>query len=91
MRSPRSLEFAKMVNYVSPDYLQPLSTTTVLPAATLKAIQEIEQQFALPTEKLQEIVDRFLWEFAQGLSQSENDHAFMYAIHQACEGNRREI
>ena len=65
--------------YTSPDYLQPLSTTTPLPPATLAAIQEIEQQFALPTEKLQEIVDRFLWEFEHGLASSENSHTFLCA------------
>lgn len=54
---------------MSPPYLLPLNNTVELPEKTQAALDEIEQQFDLPTKKLEEIVEQMLWEFGKGLSE----------------------
>lgn len=54
---------------MSPPYLLPLNNTVELPAHYQAALNEIEQQFDLPTKKLEEIVEQMMWEFGKGLSE----------------------
>lgn len=63
-----------MPAYESPPYLLPLQTSIVdIPEPTLAALRDIETQFDLPTAKLQEIVEQFLWEFGKGLKEEATD------------------
>ncbi|SGY20713.1 BQ5605_C016g08132 [Microbotryum silenes-dioicae] len=69
---------------MSPSYLLPLPQDAGdLPEKHQHALAELEQQFDLPTDKLQEIVKQMLWEFEQGLTQfatAENKDTFMPMI-----------
>lgn len=72
------------MSYTPPPYLLPLSTLTSLPDSHVKAIQEVETQFNLPTAKLQEITDKMLWEFGKGLGELPDEKTkdtFMYVSH----------
>ncbi|ORY46308.1 hexokinase-domain-containing protein [Leucosporidium creatinivorum] len=68
---------------MSPPYLLPLNNTVELPEKTRAALDSIEQQFDLPTKKLEEIVEQMLWEFGKGLSEQptkETKDTFMPMI-----------
>lgn len=54
----------------SPPYLLPRSDLVELPASTAEALDRLEHQFDLPTEKLKQILDQFEWEYKQGLKES---------------------
>lgn len=61
------------------DYLLPFDKKSVTKEA-LKALEEVESQFYLSKEKLEEIVDQFLVEYKQGLEQKvtqENKDTFV--------------
>lgn len=63
----------------SPEYLLPLPTAN-LPQSHQDALRDLEQQFDLPTTKLQEIVKKMMWEFETGLKQeptAETKDTFM--------------
>lgn len=65
---------------VSPSYLLPRSDAAELPAATSEALDRLEHQFDLSTDKLKEILKQFLWEYNKGLSEyatEENKGTFM--------------
>ena len=53
---------------MSPPYLLPISTAVELPEKTRAALEDLEEQFDLPTKKLEEIVEQMLWEFNEGLT-----------------------
>lgn len=54
---------------MSPSYLLPRSDLVQLPETHSKALDKIESQFDLPTEKLQECLKQFLWEYNKGLGE----------------------
>ncbi|KAK4049502.1 hypothetical protein OIO90_005453 [Microbotryomycetes sp. JL221] len=54
---------------MSPPYLQPLISTVDLPPKHKQALDDIEQQFDLSSDKLKEIVEQMLWEYRKGLSE----------------------
>jgi hypothetical protein len=57
----------------SPSYLLPLDATVEVPAKLASALEEIEGQFDLNTDKLKEIVEEMLRSFAQGLRELPTD------------------
>lgn len=66
-RSERLCELLTNMSSSPPPYLLPLSNTVDLPPKYQDALRDVEQQFDLPTDKLQEIVKQMLWEFETGL------------------------
>ncbi|BGO91558.1 hypothetical protein NBRC10512_003218 [Rhodotorula toruloides] len=58
---------------MSPPYLLPLPNVATLPPKLQAAVDDIEQQFDLPTDKLREITDQMLWEYNKGLSELPTD------------------
>ena len=46
-----------------------MPSTVELPQSHQDALRDLEQQFDLPTSKLQEIVKQMMWEFETGLKQ----------------------
>lgn len=50
-------------------YLLPLSDAAQLDGPLLEAVKDVEREFDLPTQKLNQILDKFLWEFGKGLSE----------------------
>lgn len=63
-----------MPAYQSPPYMLPLQTSLAdFPEACLAALRDIETQFDLPTAKLNEIVEQFMWEFGKGLAEEATD------------------
>ncbi|BGP16477.1 hypothetical protein JCM10213_007917 [Rhodosporidiobolus nylandii] len=57
----------------SPSYLLPLDSSVDVPHKLRAALEDLESQFDLPTDKLNEITDEMLRSFAQGLSELPND------------------
>ncbi|GAA5886185.1 hypothetical protein JCM6882_004292 [Rhodosporidiobolus microsporus] len=57
----------------SPAYLLPLDATVDVPQKLQAALNEVEQQFDLSTEKLKEIVDEMVRSFEKGLAELPND------------------
>ncbi|GAA5920610.1 hypothetical protein JCM1841_001473 [Sporobolomyces salmonicolor] len=63
-----------MPSHQSPPYLLPLNASlATLPPALDEAISDVERQFDLPTEKLQQITEKMLWEYNKGLSELHTD------------------
>ncbi|KAK4704421.1 hexokinase, partial [Phenoliferia sp. Uapishka_3] len=62
-----------MVAYTPPPYLLPMSESTEMYPPTLAALQDIERSFDLPTAKLKEVLDQFLWEYKKGLAELPTD------------------
>lgn len=58
---------------MSPPYLQPLISTVDLPQEHKDAIAEVERQFDLSSDKLQEILKQMLWEYRTGLKEYATD------------------
>lgn len=54
---------------VSPSYLLPRSELAELTPAHSEALDRIENQFHLSTEKLQDCLKQFLWEYEKGLGE----------------------
>lgn len=57
----------------SPAYLTPLDATVDVPPKLASALEDIEGQFDLNSDKLKEIVEEMLRSFAQGLRELPND------------------
>lgn len=53
----------------SPSYLLPRSDLAELSPAHNQALDRLESQFHLSTEKLQDCLKQFLWEYEKGLGE----------------------
>lgn len=57
----------------SPAYLLPMPQGTKLPSALEQALDNVERQFDISTQKLDEITKQMLWEYGKGLSELPTD------------------
>ncbi|GAA5965888.1 hypothetical protein JCM8115_000734 [Rhodotorula mucilaginosa] len=57
----------------SPAYLLPMPQGTKLPSALEQALHNVERQFDISTQKLDEITKQMLWEYGKGLSELPTD------------------
>lgn len=57
----------------SPAYLLPMPQGAKLPSALEQALHNVERQFDISTQKLDEITKQMLWEYSKGLSELPND------------------
>lgn len=57
----------------SPAYLLPMPQGTKIPSALEQALHNVERQFDISTQKLDEITKQMLWEYGKGLSELPTD------------------